>query len=632
MTFIKSFDIIKQNRLFARILAMKFNFEVSDEFEEGIRRLSGVLGYEIGDGITVKAERADRSGVILKNGVATIFYERKHLVWRQLSVLCEMSGKTSEFEIYDDGHFKTLGVMVCVSRGMVPRVETLKKYLDYLAIMGYNLVMLQTDDLFKIKELPYFGYMRGAYTEEELREFDDYAYGYGIEAIPCIECYSHLKSYLKWPCASGIKDTASVLLAREEKTFEFVETMIKTVSSCFRSRRIHIGMDEAWDMGRGRFLDKHGYVPPLEIFNEYMERLISITDKYGLKPMMWSDMYFRVCSKDNSYYDESIVIPCEVSEKIPKGVELIFWHYGENFGCDDAMLKKHKELNREIIYAGGLWEWTGHFPENNFSYKTTKKSVEACRKNGVHHMMTTSWFIESESDLFSTLLGLSQTAELAFCKDPDEVRLRSRFEASTGASFDAFKIMARYHNKNRTIEEGAPDELFLGKHLFWQDVMEGLYDTYLFEDPMSDFYAQAREDIKKHRHLDRWDYLYEYAEAVFDYLAVKCEVAEGLYPAYQKGDRDTLEVIARKLLPALKEKTRRVHSIHRNIWSMYHKDQGFVDNDLHYGGMIARIETAIILICEYLDGKRDRLGELEEPRLKRPLWAFSTYGMVAIPT
>jgi hypothetical protein len=30
-------------------------------------------------------------------------------------------------------------------------------------------------------------------------------------------------------------------------------------------------MDEAWDMGRGKFMDLHGYVPPFEIFNEYME-------------------------------------------------------------------------------------------------------------------------------------------------------------------------------------------------------------------------------------------------------------------------------------------------------------------------------------------------------------------------
>ena len=59
-------------------------------------------------------------------------------------------------------------------------------------------------------------------------------------------------------------------------------------------------MDESWDMGRGRFLTKHGYVPPFQIFTEYMQELSKIIDKYGLSPYMWSDMYFRFC--DTSGY------------------------------------------------------------------------------------------------------------------------------------------------------------------------------------------------------------------------------------------------------------------------------------------------------------------------------------------
>ena len=53
-------------------------------------------------------------------------------------------------------------------------------------------------------------------------------------------------------------------------------------------------MDESWDMGRGRFLTKHGLVPPFQIFTEYMQELSRIIDKYGLSPYMWSDMYFRI--------------------------------------------------------------------------------------------------------------------------------------------------------------------------------------------------------------------------------------------------------------------------------------------------------------------------------------------------
>ena len=60
------------------------------------------------------------------------------------------------------------------------KVDAFKKLLDRLALMGYNMAMMYTEDTVKLEGLPYFGYMRGAYTKEEIREMDDYAFEYGI--------------------------------------------------------------------------------------------------------------------------------------------------------------------------------------------------------------------------------------------------------------------------------------------------------------------------------------------------------------------------------------------------------------------------------------------------------------------
>ena len=87
--------------------------------------------------------------------------------------------------------------------------------------------------MIEMKNRPYFGYMRGKYTKEDIRAIDGYAYDYGIEVIPCIECYGHMAKYLIWDEAADIKDTSSVLLAREEKTFEFLDELIENVSSSY---------------------------------------------------------------------------------------------------------------------------------------------------------------------------------------------------------------------------------------------------------------------------------------------------------------------------------------------------------------------------------------------------------------
>jgi hypothetical protein len=149
---------------------------------------------------------------------------------------------------------------------------------------------------------------------------------------------------------------------------------------------------------------------------------------------------------------------------------------------------------------------------------------------------------------------------------------------------------------------------------------------------MSDHYRGALEGIKRYRGCDRWDYLYEYCEAVFEYLTVKCRIAEKLYPSYKSGDRNELKNICEELLPKLRVLINRVQNIHRDIWSKYNKDFGFVNNDIHYGGVSARIDTAIEKLTGYLSGKYERLDELEEERLYKPLWAFSPYSTIATPT
>ena len=87
---------------------------------------------------------------------------------------------------------KRLGVMLDCSRGAVYTVEALKKYIDVLAKMGYNSLQLYTEDTYEIKEEPYFGYMRGRYSADELRQLDSYAASKGIELIPCIQTLAHL--------------------------------------------------------------------------------------------------------------------------------------------------------------------------------------------------------------------------------------------------------------------------------------------------------------------------------------------------------------------------------------------------------------------------------------------------------
>ena len=71
--------------------------------------------------------------------------------------------------------FRRFGTMLDCSRNAVMTVEALKRWIDLTADLGYNTLLLYTEDTYEIEGEPYFGYMRGRYTKEELREADRYA-------------------------------------------------------------------------------------------------------------------------------------------------------------------------------------------------------------------------------------------------------------------------------------------------------------------------------------------------------------------------------------------------------------------------------------------------------------------------
>ena len=101
-----------------------------------------------------------------------------------------------------------LGVMLDCSRNAVLKPESVKTFAKIIKAMGYDTLMLYTEDTYEIPEYPWFGYMRGRYTQAELREIDDYAYMLGIEVIPCIQTLGHLATTIRWNYAAKMSDTS----------------------------------------------------------------------------------------------------------------------------------------------------------------------------------------------------------------------------------------------------------------------------------------------------------------------------------------------------------------------------------------------------------------------------------------
>ena len=84
------------------------------------------------------------------------------------------------------------------SRNAVFTVERTRDFLCLMALMGLDVYYPYLEDLYTLPQEPLFGYLRGRYTEEEVRAIDDFADSLGIEVVPCIQTLAHLNQFLRW--------------------------------------------------------------------------------------------------------------------------------------------------------------------------------------------------------------------------------------------------------------------------------------------------------------------------------------------------------------------------------------------------------------------------------------------------
>ncbi|MBH5319733.1 beta-N-acetylhexosaminidase [Paenibacillus sp. GSMTC-2017] len=601
-------------------MKVKFQGNIS-ELTQGITLLLEDLGVtEAEGGIVVTVEPSESNlEVGLQGNEAYIRYAAKHQFFRGLSLLIQKGQGGSNFQLSEKQQFDAIGPMFDLSRNGVLTVDAFKFLLRKMALMGMNSVMLYMEDTYEIEGEPYFGYMRGRYSQAELKEIDDYAHQFGIEAFPSIQTLAHLEEFLKWEPVKAYKDTKGALLVGDEKTERLVENMIVSITKPFRSKKIHIGMDEAEELGRGKYLDHNGHVSRFDIMTGHLERVLEITRRLGLKPMMWSDMFLKLASDNGEeYYGHETQIPEEMAKRIPKDVDMVYWDYNHVESEDyEKLIAKHRPIGNNLIFAGAVWVFNTFGVNYGLSLPATDTALQVCKKEGIREVYATMWGDDGmESNPYIALLGLQLYAEHAYTEgSPDDAVVAERVKFCTGIDADTY-LQLKYLDETPGAEPNNQKQSNPCKFLLYQDVLLGLFDKQIEGLEMSAHYAWLEGEFAARRDSSlELDYLFEVPQKLCGVLKRKSEIGIELKSAYDTGDKATLKRIANEVLPEIATAVSELRIAHRKQWLTMFKVFGWEVIDIRYGGVINRLDTASMRLNDYVDGRIERIEELEQERL-----------------
>ncbi|MBQ4110200.1 MAG: family 20 glycosylhydrolase [Clostridia bacterium] len=570
----------------------------------------------------IDIEYIDCNSVYVKysNKKAIISNHTKSFLTRGLALLVKgiREGKT-EFEITEKACFETRGAQLELSRNGVMRVDSIKKMLEYMACMGLNSLILYMEDVYKMEKYPFFGYMRGAYSKEELCEIDNYAEMLGIDVIPGIQVLGHMEQYLRWPEAGGVRSTEKIMLCGEEKTYELIEEMIKTMRSCFKTKRIHIGCDEAFEVALGEYVKRNGLRSSYDIISEHVNKVTKICDKYGFRAMMYSDLFFKFWADEKPYYvhyDSSAKFPENIAETIPD-TDMVFWTYGHyDDRAYDAMLKKHCELGRKTVYLGAIWGWGDLLPRYTYSFISLIPGLKGCIRNGITEVFASTWGDDgTECNKMFEMFAFTIVSEICFKGESctkEEILEMSRFLFGVKPEF--FDTVSE-SGMPTALSQEEPREIcdtFYGAGLFWTDVLYNLTCE-------TEFYKEAKERYKKSAEIikgcfgnEEWSDFEKWAVSVYEILEKKAEIIVNIRNAYNNNNREYLKKLGSELLPSLTEKYRNLHILWKKMWLSDYKPFGWEVIDGRMGFVNARLNYATECINDYLAGKLYQIEELEE--------------------
>lgn len=602
---------------------MKIDFKGTiDEVISDIELLKECLGFEAGEGDRcinlLQCEKGFKLDVF--GDEAEMAYHTQADFNRALTIALHAFKSNTDIHIKQEPCFESCAAMLDVSRGAVLKVGKVKDFLLLIARMGFNRLMLYTEDVYTMKKHPYFGYMRGRYSEAELKEIVSYGNFLGIETIPCIQTLGHLSSALRWRTYEDIKDADAVLLAEEPKTYEFIEDMVKTVKSCFTSSKIHIGMDEAHGVGLGKYLEKYGYKNRFGILVGHLKKVVEICRKYGLEPMMWSDMFFRLASPNGDYYDEEANLPDNVAELIPEGISQVYWdyyHYDEKIY--DTLITQHQRMKCPIIFAGGVWTWSGPSINYQKTFASTTPALNVCRTKGIKHVIATLWGDDgSECDVHEALYGLQLFAEYNYNADVTEESLDRIFKICSGYDAGLFKL---FDTENFTKDffyddnsEYAEPEKYISKQILYQNPLLGLFDRNFENVALREHYEELEKQLVEMEAPKELATLFTCHKQLVMVLKQKCDMGNRIKKAYDADDRVLLLEISRELI-ALDKNIEQFRKLRIRLWFENNKPFGYEEVNNRLAALSATVRTASERIDDYLSGKIKRMEELEQERL-----------------
>jgi hypothetical protein len=292
-------------------------------------------------------------------------------------------------KIRDWPDFARRGVMLDISRGRVPKLETLLDLVRRLADFKINEFQLYTEHTFAYRRYKSVWQGWGALTAAEIRTLDTRCRELGIDLVPNQNSFGHLRYFLEHPKVKKLAEVSepyegstgdflrlpATLAPNHPGTIKFIRELYDELLPNFSSRHFNVGCDETWDLGRGqsrRLCERRGKG---RVYVDFLKRIHREATKRGRRMMFWGDI---------------ILHHPELIGELPGDVIALNWGYE----ADHPFEKEAATFAKSGVpfhVCPGTATWMTLLGRHDTAFENLRLAAEAGRRHGAAGYLNTDW-------------------------------------------------------------------------------------------------------------------------------------------------------------------------------------------------------------------------------------------------
>lgn len=290
--------------------------------------------------------------------------------------------------IADAPDFERRGVMLDISRGKVPTMETLYAYVDMLADLKLNEFQLYTEHTFAYRKHRQVWQNWSPMTGEQILALDRYCRERFIDLVPNQNSFGHMYDWLihepyhhlaetldGWTAWNNRFDGPFSLCPLEPAVVPFLAELYDELLPHFSSPYFNVGCDETFDVGQGRSKEA---VEQLGEHRVYLDLLLKIYQQVKAR------------GKTMQFWGDIIIKAPEYIAELPKDIIALEWGYEADHPFD-SHCEAFAKAGVPFYVCPGTSTWNSLAGRTDNAFGNMLNAAENGLKHGAKGFLNTIW-------------------------------------------------------------------------------------------------------------------------------------------------------------------------------------------------------------------------------------------------